>query len=400
MYGISKLTKTGYELEDVNIIQAPISHIRHRSECDPMIDICGIKAYPVIVAPMGAVTDENNYKIWLKNNFICVVPRTVNLDKRLEICTGLSFGVSNTFASFSLKEAEDVLMYLPVYDESNGFHYKRYVCIDLAHGTMSALYDVCKALKTRYGNNMVIMTGNVATPDAYPFYADAGIDYMRCSIGQGSRCTTSCNVGVHYPSATLLDDLRVRRDKFYGKTYGSFCQTEGNETQIILDGGISNFDDIQKALCLGADAVMSGSIFAKAEEACEQILLLNPDNPDVNDAIPFDKFQETVDFLMKCDDDSKEFSQGFEKIFKRKPYRVYYGMSTKFAQTKTGGNGTTTSEGIIKPIPVEYPIAKWAENMASYLRSCMSYTGCKTIKELKEDTELIINLSGDKSFRK
>ena len=64
----SKLTKVGYELESINIVQAPISDIEHRSECDPKIDFYGRKVYPVIVAPMGSVTDENNYKIWLEHN--------------------------------------------------------------------------------------------------------------------------------------------------------------------------------------------------------------------------------------------------------------------------------------------------------------------------------------------
>ena len=75
-------------------------------------------------------------------------------------------------------------------------------------------------------------------------------------------------------------------------------------------------------------------------------------------------------------------------------------MSTKMAQKLTGGSGNTTAEGIAKPILVEYPIAKWADNMAAYMRSCMSYTGCRTIEELRENTELIINESSDRSFRK
>jgi hypothetical protein len=75
-------------------------------------------------------------------------------------------------------------------------------------------------------------------------------------------------------------------------------------------------------------------------------------------------------------------------------------MSTKLAQSKTGGSGKKTAEGISKPIPVEYPIAKWADNMASYMRSCMSYTGFTTIDEMRSDTQLIVNLSSDRSFRK
>ena len=75
-------------------------------------------------------------------------------------------------------------------------------------------------------------------------------------------------------------------------------------------------------------------------------------------------------------------------------------MSTKKAQKLTGGSGKKTSEGIAKPIPIEYPISKWAENMADYMKSCMSYTGCRTIQEFRDNTKLIVNLSTDKSFRK
>jgi len=170
----SKLTKIGYELEDVNIIQAPISTIWHRSECDPMIEMCGRKVYPVIVAPMGAVTDESNYKVWLDHGFICVVPRTVDYEKRIEIS-------KETFSSFSLQEAEGLEKDL----KDENIHY---VCIDIAHGTMSKLYAICAELKHKFGDKLVIITGNVATPEAFEYYARYKIDYMRACIGTGSRC--------------------------------------------------------------------------------------------------------------------------------------------------------------------------------------------------------------------
>ena len=137
----SKLTKVGYELESVHIVQAPISYINHRAECDPMIDFCGRKVYPVIVSPMGSVTDENNYKVWLEHGFICVVPRTVqDVQKRIEIA-------KETFASFSLSEAESLLYLLEV-------NTKYYICIDIAHGTMRCLYSICNRLKEKYGDNI------------------------------------------------------------------------------------------------------------------------------------------------------------------------------------------------------------------------------------------------------
>lgn len=170
----SKLIKTGYELESVHIVQAPVSNIEHRAECDPMIEMCGRKVYPVIVSPMGAVTNEHNYKIWLDHNFMCVVPRTVDYAKRIEIST-------ETFASFSLSEAEGLAK-----DINDGLMH--YICVDIAHGTMEKLYNVCRSLRESLGNNIVIMTGNVANPEAYQYYVNSGIDYMRACIGTGSRC--------------------------------------------------------------------------------------------------------------------------------------------------------------------------------------------------------------------
>ena len=391
---LSKLRKVGYELSDVNIVQADISFINHRAECNPYVKFPNMDNdfYPVIVSPMGAVTNEHNYKTWLNEKFMCVVPRTVDIEKRLEI-------MYEAFASFSLNEAEDVLRFVDLGDKT------AYVCIDIAHGTMNRLYEVCKYLKHHYKQQMIIMTGNVANPNAYIYYADAGIDYLRACIGTGSRCTTSANVGVHYPTATLLDELRMEKERWeieFGRPA---------PTKIIADGGIANFDDIQKCLALGADLVMSGSIFAKSWEACGEVGYLHPDNLNVMDGIPekiyLEKIKGFEDVLIDLLKDYEKYkleiaqvTESLTKLRKRKPYREYYGMSTKRAQKETGGKGTTTAEGISRPIPVEYNINKWADNMKSFLVSVMSYTDSKTLKDLAENTELIVNLSGDRQFRK
>ena len=372
-YISGKLRKTGYELSDINIVQAPVSYIEHRSECDTMIEMCGRKVHPVIVAPMAAVTDENNYKVWLDNNFICVVPRTVDFEKRLEIC-------KETFCSFSLDEAQSIYLDSKIVDSFINKE-KFYVCVDIAQGTMNRLYEICKKLKIVYGNNIEIMTGNVATPEAYDYYADAEIDYMRLSIGTGSRCTTSCNVGIHYPVATLIDDIETKR-----KEWEMYYSKGKPSTKIIVDGGIANFDDIQKCLALGAFAVMNGSSFAKAEEACGEVRYLNDEYENWDEGLSCEEYEEI-----------KETCASW---LEREPYREYYGMSTKRAQKECGNVCSKTSEGIARLVKVEYPIAKWADNMRSYIASAMSYCDAKTIDEFRVKTDLIINLSGDKQFRK
>ena len=149
---------------------------------------------------MGAVTDENNYKTWLENGFICVVPRTVDYNKRLEIS-------KETFASFSLSEAKT--LHKDIADDKT-----HYICIDIAHGSMYALYDVCYKLKDRFKDKIIIITGNIAVPEAYNYYANNKIDFMRACIGTGSRCITTSNVGIHYPTATLIDELRMKKDDY------------------------------------------------------------------------------------------------------------------------------------------------------------------------------------------
>lgn len=395
---MGKLKTVGYELRDVAVMQAPVSFCNHRGDVNPFINVCNREVYPIFVAPMASVTDQNNYKTWIENKLTPVVPRSIQksennpngltFDERMELS-------KETFVSVSLKEAQNELRkYLAKQLNLNNVTF--YICIDIAHGTLSELYDVCKLLKSLYGQQIIIMTGNVANPSAYSFYADAGVDYCRVGIGGGSRCTSSANVSIHYGMATLLDQINEER-KSYAHSHN------GNApTKIIADGGIGWFDDIQKALALGADAVMAGRIFAECKEACEPIYYAR----NINDALnkknryypkDFDSNMEYDAFSADCD--GLVLSEKCNLM----PFRDYYGMSSKRAQLQISDDKTKlkTSEGIDKPVEVKYPVAKWVDNMQSYLRSCMTYTNSHTIKELRENAQVIIlGGSGDAAYRK
>ena len=373
-YNGFKLNKMGYSLKDVTVVQAPIGKYLHRADVNPYVKICEKEVYPIFVSPMASVTDENNYHEWIKNKLIPVVPRSIrqNLDfpSRMKIA-------EETFVSVSLQEADEELLKT---EEVKPDQKKIYICIDIANGNLANLYHTCKRLKKKFKDKISIMTGNTANPKTYKYYADNGIEWMRVGIGLGSRCTTACNVSIYYPPATLLDELH-REKLIYAK------ENNGNApTKIILDGGITNFDEIQKALALGADAVMSGYLFALAEEACGEI-----------------GYAKSMDEFSKDNYISKEEYDKLGDELKKeyKPYRDYYGMSTKIAQKIVNGKASRTAEGISKPVPVQYPIAKWVDNMQSYLRSAMTYTNSGTIQEFKENTQLIIlGGSGDFCYRK
>lgn len=380
---MGKLKTVGYELRDVAVMQAPVSFCNHRSDVNPFIEVCGREVYPIFVAPMASVTDQHNYKTWIDNKLTPVVPRSVQKSENNP--DGLTFEErmelsKETFVSVSLKEAQNELLnYLrgqQVYHTETRLNINDiyYICIDIAHGTLSDLYDVCKKIKSMYGNTVEIMTGNVANPSAYSFYADAGISWVRCGIGGGSRCTTSCATGIHMGLATLLDQMNEAR-KAYAHSHN------GNApTKIIADGGINWYDCIPKSLSLGADAVMIGKLFAECDEACGEIFYAK----DIMSAE-----QEC------CCYKSTEHRNDMKK------YRNYAGMSHRSSQKITGGDGSKVSEGIVRPVEVKYPVAHWIENMNAYLRSSMTYTNSMTIKEMQENAQVIIlGGTGDAEYRK
>ena len=374
---MSKLRIKSYELRDVAVMQAPVSFCNHRGDVNPFINVCDREVYPIFVAPMASVTDQNNYKTWIENKLTPVIPRSVQKSENNP--NGLTFEermelAKETFVSVSLKEAQNELYnYLDV-SEYGSLAYTWYICIDIAHGTLSELYDICKKLKSEYGKHIVLMAGNVANPAAYSFYADAGIDWCRVGIGGGSRCTTSCATGIHMGLATLLDQMNEAR-KAYAHSHN------GNApTKIIADGGIDWYDCIPKSLSLGADAVMIGKLFAECEEACGEIFYAK----DIISA-------------------EHEYScyKSIEQKGCMKKYRNYAGMSHRSSQKITGGDGSKVSEGIVKPVEVKYPVSHWIENMNAYLRSSMTYTNSMTIKEMQENAQVIIlGGSGDAGYRK
>ena len=382
---MKKLQKVGYSLRDVAIVQSKISYKNHRGDVDPFVNICNRKSLPIFVSPMASVTDDTNYNIWIDNKVTPVVPRSVmfklSVEERLKLA-------KTTFVSFSLNESVDIFKndkysFIATLDEPY------YICIDIAHGTLSELYDICHHIKSTYGDKIVIMTGNIANPEAYREFCRIGIDYVRVGIGGGSRCTSSANVGVHTPMATLLDEINEIRESLIN--YNKLAEKQNQQlmkiTKVVADGGIGWFDDINKALALGADAVMIGKSFAECEEACGEIKwAFSMDDYIAGNWFMTDEVKRWINLI----NDGEFTLEDDNNPHKLKPFRDYYGMSTKRAQNETKSNGVRTSEGIDRPVEVKYPVAKWLNNVESYLRSAMTYTNSQTIEEFNKAECIIL----------
>jgi NAD(P)H-dependent flavin oxidoreductase YrpB (nitropropane dioxygenase family) len=199
------------------------------------------------------------------------------------------------------------------------------------------------------------MIGNIANPTTYEKFAELGVDYIRVGIGGGSGCLTSANTGVHYPMASLISECyQIKKKRSY-------------KTNIVADGGFRNYDDIIKALSLGADYIMLGGALNKCLESCSPVY--------------FNKW-------IKLNDSTTTYIWNNLPYLRKYMYKKFRGMSTKEVQKKWGRDKLITSEGISKYNKVEYTLDKWLENLQDYLKSAMSYTNSRNLEEFK-DTEYI-----------
>jgi IMP dehydrogenase len=126
------------------------------------------------------------------------------------------------------------------------------IVIDTAHGHTQGVVDKLKAVKHQYPD-LDVVVGNIATAEAARYLVAAGADAVKVGIGPGSICTTRIIAGVGVPQLTAINDVARA--------------IEGSGVPVIADGGIRYTGDIVKAIAVGADSIMLGSMFAGTEES-------------------------------------------------------------------------------------------------------------------------------------
>jgi len=160
----------------------------------------------------------------------------------------------------------------------------------------------------------------------------AGISGLLVGVGPGAACTTRGVLGLGVPQVTATVDCAAARDAYHKKT--------GRYVPIITDGGMNKGGDICKAFACGADAVMIGSAFARAQEA--------PGNGN------------------------------------------HWGMATPHANLPRGTRIKVGVTGSLKQILFgPATLDDGSQNLVGAIVTCMGNVGAKTLKEFQE-TEIII----------
>lgn len=215
--------------------------------------------------------------------------------------------------------------------------------LDSAHGHSKNIIETTKLLKKTYPNLQLIV-GNIVTKEAALDLIAAGADAVKVGIGPGSICTTRVVAGVGCPQATAVDDVV------------NACK--GSNVKVIADGGIKYSGDIVKALALGANTVMLGSMLAGCEE-----------------------------------------TPGEVKEIDGKKYKSYVGMGSLAAMKRGSADryfqgGQTQAkklvpEGIEAVTPYKGKVEDVVYQLLGGLRSGLGYCGAKNLNELNEKSVFI-----------
>jgi IMP dehydrogenase len=199
------------------------------------------------------------------------------------------------------------------------------ILIDVAHGYHSFVKNAITKIKNNFPAVDVI-AGNIATAEAAEALQDWGADALRVGIGGGSLCTTRIKTGFGVPNITSLEDV-----------------VSVTKIPVIACGGIRSSGDIAKALAVGADSVILGSLIAGTKEAPGKII---------------------------------EKQNG---LYKR--YRGAASLETKSIH----GQETRNVEGESTIVPFKGGVKFIIDGLMDGLRSALSYAGAQSIKEFNPE---------------
>jgi len=215
--------------------------------------------------------------------------------------------------------------------------------VDTAHGHSRNVIEMVRTIKEAHAGTQVL-AGNIATGAAARALIDAGADAVKVGIGPGSICTTRVVAGVGVPQITAIMDV------------AAVARPAG--IPVVADGGIRYSGDVAKAIAVGADVVMAGSLLAGTDE-----------------------------------------SPGEKILYEGRVYKTYRGMGSlgamqqgskdRYFQGDVADMEKLVPEGIEGRVPYKGKAHDVLYQMVGGLRSGMGYCGCRTIAEFQEKAELV-----------
>ncbi len=128
-----------------------------------------------------------------------------------------------------------------------------------------------------YKLDVPVIVGGAATYTAALHLMRTGAAGVLVGFGGGAASATRKVLGIHAPMATAVADVAAARRDYMDESGGRYVH-------VIADGGLGTSGDMVKAISCGADAVMLGTVLARASEAPGQGWHWGPEA--VNESLP------------------------------------------------------------------------------------------------------------------
>lgn len=319
-----KLSK-GLAFDDVLLVPQ-YSDIKSRKEVDigNQLDTDIDLTLPILSAPMDKVTESSMANAMAEMGGLGIIHRYNTIDEQLKIVQKV-----NGVRACAIPATGDFLERAKTLVAEGNV---RVLCVDIAHAHHIHMRNALDALKTYFGNNIHLMAGNVATLQAFNDLSDWGADSIKVGIGGGSICSTRILTGHGMPTLQSVYE----------------CSKSDRNTVLIADGGIKTSGDMVKALSVGADFVMIGSLLSGTSQA-------------------------PGDIHYNADGD---------------PYKQYRGMASKEAQQDWRGRSASI-EGVAHYVPYKGCAKGILKDLDNGIRSGLSYSGARSINEFQAKVKMI-----------
>lgn len=281
-------------------------------------EFLGVKLkYPFISSNMDTVTDSVMANALGAMGAIGALHRFCTVEENVEMFKACKYP---TLVSVGVTESEKERAMALINAGATLF------LIDVAHGASQHVVDYYEWLRKISRPWTKIVVGNFADANGIREFkrrlTGVAPDAWKIGIGGGSMCTTRVVTGCGMPTMQSVID----------------CATTGEV--IIADGGIRNSGDAAKALALGANMLMMGSILAGTTETPGELLA------------------------------------GF------KSYRGSASASSYSTQGKTASHRTPEGEETF--VPKKGPVSVVIEQLAGGIRSAMSYSNSFDLPMFRE----------------
>ena len=282
---------------------------------------------PIIASPMDTVSEEEMGVAMWQAGGLAVVHRYNTITEQASILDGIIVNAGCNAAA-AIGTSGDYLERASALYETG----VRILCVDVAHGHHILMKNALNELRATFGDKVHIMAGNIATLEGYDDLVNWGADSVRCNIGGGSICSTRVQTGHGVPGLHTIVDC---------------AGSASRAVPIIADGGIRNSGDIVKALAAGADFVMLGSLLSGTDETPGDVINTHEGK-----------------------------------------FKSYRGMASKDAQIAWRGK-TASLEGVATTVPCKGPVDDVLEDLGRGIKSGLSYSGARTIRQLQAKAKFI-----------